>query len=103
MTDRIYSFLGLATKAGKLVSGDAACEKAIKSGSAALVIIAGDAAGNTRKKFIDMCDYREVNFRLFGEKELIGRYTGKEIRSVTAILDRGFTKRLMEMVDSNGL
>lgn len=103
MTSKIYSFLGLATKAGKLLSGDEACDKAIKSGKAKLIIVAGDASSNTKKKFADMCKYRGVNIRVFGEKDQIGRYTGKEVRSVVAILDWGFAGRLIEMIDSNGL
>ncbi len=102
MTNRIYSFMGLATKAGKLLSGEEACDKAVKSGKAKLVIVAGDASENTKKKFIDMCKYRGIDIRVFGEKDSIGRYTGKDVRSVVAILDWGFAGRLMEMIDGNG-
>ena len=49
--DRIYSMLGLAMKAGKVVSGEFAVDKSIKDGSAWLVIIASDASDNTTKKF----------------------------------------------------
>ena len=51
--DRIYSMLGLAMKAGKVVSGEFAVDKSIKDGSAWLVIIASDASDNTTKKFSD--------------------------------------------------
>lgn len=99
MIDRIYSFLGLAMKAGRLVSGEEACEKAAKQGKAELVIIAQDASPNTKKKFSDKCDFRDINTRIFGHKELIGRYIGKEERAVVAILDKGFAKRMVEFID----
>ncbi|MCX7711831.1 MAG: ribosomal L7Ae/L30e/S12e/Gadd45 family protein [Clostridia bacterium] len=99
MTNKVYSFLGLATKAGKVVSGDETCERAIKSGKVFLTLIARDASENTKKKFSDICSYRKVELRFFGEKEMLGRYTGKEIRSVICILEQGFAKRLMEMLD----
>jgi ribosomal protein L7Ae-like RNA K-turn-binding protein len=100
MIDRIYSFLGLAAKAGKLLSGDETCERAIKAGKAQLVLVSGDASGNTLKKFTDMCNFRGIQLKLFGEKEKIGRYIGKDIRSVVVITEIGFAKRLIEMIDS---
>lgn len=103
MVERIYSFLGLATKAGKLLSGDETCERALKSGKVYLVIVSEDAADNTKKKFTDMCNYRSVEIRRFGEKELLGRFTGKKIRSVIAIAERGFAGHLKEMIDSCGI
>jgi ribosomal protein L7Ae-like RNA K-turn-binding protein len=101
--NKIYSFMGLAKKAGKLFSGDETCEKNVKSGKVCLVLISADASENTRKKFFDICSFRGVDIRIFGEKELIGRYIGKEIRSVVAITDKGFAKRLIEMIDGKDL
>ena len=43
--------LGIATKAGKTVTGEFSTEKAVKEGSAYLVVVAGDASNNTKKKF----------------------------------------------------
>lgn len=99
MTEKVYSFLGLATKAGRLQSGDDTCERAVKSGRALLVIVTEDASDNTKKKFSEMCKYRNVDIKFFGQKELLGRYVGKEVRSVAVILDQGFAKRLTEMLD----
>ena len=39
--DRVLSLLGIAQKAGKVVSGGFLCEDAIKSREAVLVILAG--------------------------------------------------------------
>jgi ribosomal protein L7Ae-like RNA K-turn-binding protein len=99
MSDKIYSFIGLATKAGKLVSGEDGCERAIKGGKANLVIVAEDASDNTKKAFNDACKYRNVAIKFFGTKEFLGRYTGKKIRAVVAIIDNGFAKHLIEMLN----
>ena len=48
-TDKILSMLGLAKKAGKLAGGEFSVEKAVKSGRAAVVIVAADASQNTHK------------------------------------------------------
>lgn len=49
--NRILSLIGIATKAGKTASGEFCTEKEVKSGRAALVIVAGDASANTKKNF----------------------------------------------------
>lgn len=103
MADRIYSFLGLAAKAGKVLSGEETCERSLKAGKVFLVIISVDASDNTKKKFSDMCKYRKIDIRCFGEKELLGRYTGKDKRSVAAVTDRGFAGHLKELIDSIGI
>lgn len=100
--DKIYSFIGLATKAGKVLSGDETCERAVKSGNAQLVIVSEDASDNTKKRFNDMCKYRGVNIRFFGTKEKLGRHCGKDIRSVIAITEKGFAGHLCEMTDGYG-
>lgn len=103
MTDRIYSFLGLAAKAGKLVSGEETCERAVKARKANLVIVASDASDNTKKKFGDICTYKGIEVRYFGEKELLGKYTGKDIRSVVAVSGREFAGRLKQLIDSSSI
>ena len=103
MVDRIYSFLGLATKAGKEISGEETCERALKSGKVYLVIVSADASDNTKKKFRDMCSYRSVPIRFFGTKDMLGKFSGKSTRTVVAVTDKGFAGRLQEMIDSYGI
>lgn len=102
MAERIYSFLGLAMKAGRVVSGEETCERALKSGKVSLVIVSDEASENTKKRFRDMCSYRGVEIRFFGEKEMLGKFTGKTVRSVVAITERGFAAHLIEMIDNRG-
>lgn len=98
MIEKVYSMLGLAQKANKLVSGDEICEMTIKSKKSFLVIIAKDASEKTRKKFIDMSNFRNIKCLIFGEKEKIGNCIGKEIRSVVVIKDINFAKKVEELI-----
>jgi ribosomal protein L7Ae-like RNA K-turn-binding protein len=102
MSDRIYSFVGLAARARKLSSGDESCERAMKAGKVYLVIVTEDASENTKKRFRDMCSYRDTPIRCFGEKERLGKAIGKDVRSVVAITDRNFAGHLMEVIDKRG-
>lgn len=99
MTEKVYGFIGLAMKAGKVISGETGCEKAIRSRKASLVIVSEDASLNTRKKFKDACSYYGISFCVFGEKEKIGRCLGKGVRSVIAITDENFSGRLTRLME----
>jgi ribosomal protein L7Ae-like RNA K-turn-binding protein len=99
MENKIYSFLGLARKAGKVVSGDESCGKAIRAGESDLVIIAGDASDNTKKRFTDAGKFNGVAVKIFGKKYDIGKFVGKDIRAVVCIQDAGFAAKLSEMID----
>ena len=70
MDDRqkILNLIGLATKAGKTVSGEFMTEKTVKTGKASLVIISEEASENTKKMFTNMCTYYEVPIYFLGGK-----------------------------------
>ena len=57
--DNVLRMVGIATKAGKVASGEFMTENAVKSGIASLVIVAEDASENTKKKFQNMCEFYE--------------------------------------------
>ncbi len=83
--DKILSLVGLATRAGKTASGEFCTEKEVKTGRAALVIVAGDASENTKKKFRDMCEFYEVPIYFYKDKDTLGHAMGKEFRASLAI------------------
>lgn len=93
------SLLGLATKAGKVVSGEFATEKAVKGKMAFLVLIAEDASENTRKKICDMCMYYRVPFYIIGSKEELGTAIGKEYRACIAVTQEQFAVAMKKKLD----
>ena len=84
--NKVLSLLGLATKAGKVASGEFSTEKSVKTGKGFLVLVADDASQNTRKKFQNMCDFYEVPIYFIANKEELGRFCGKEFRASFAEL-----------------
>lgn len=90
----VFSMLGLCMKAGLLTSGEYMVEKAIKDETAKLVIISEDASENTKKKFNNMCAFRNIEIIEFGDKYSIGKALGKDIRATIGILDEGFAKNI---------
>lgn len=47
---KVLSLIGLATKAGKTVSGEFSTEKSVKTGKGFLALVADDASENTKKE-----------------------------------------------------
>ena len=97
--DKVLSMIGLATKAGKTASGEFCTEREVKTGRAALVIVAGDASDNTKKKFQNMCDFYKVPIYFFEDKDTLGHAMGKEFRASLAVTDAGFAKGIRKHLD----
>ena len=87
--DKVLSMLGIAAKSGSVASGEFSTEKAVKDGRAYLVIVATDASDNTQKMFANMADFYEVPMYLYGDKETLGHFIGKEFRASLAVTNEG--------------
>lgn len=96
---KIKNLLGLAQRAGKLISGDFAVEKAVKRGGAPLVLLAMDCAVNNTKKYTQMAETYGVPLRILLTKEELGQAIGKELRAVVLVNDSGFAKALLAEID----
>lgn len=100
MNAKFLNLMGLCMRAGRLVSGEDACIKAIRSGSAHLVILDGGASANARKALTDACAYRSVPMLETGEGEL-GAAVGKPNRKAVAVTDAGFARALCKAAEPN--
>lgn len=96
--DKTLSLLGLAMKAGKVLSGEFSVEQGIKDGSVSLCIIATDASDNTKKKFNNMCTYRSIQLIELSTKAGLGQAIGKEYRATLGLTDDGFVKAILAKV-----
>ncbi len=98
--DRLLSLLGIAQKAGKVVSGGFLCEKAVKAGQARLVILAADAQKNTVSTISNKCSFYNVPLGFYGTKETLGHAIGKEERSCVAVTDQGLADSINKLLGS---
>ena len=98
MNDRYYSMLGLAQRAGKVVSGSFRVEHEILSGRARLVILSEDMGQAIEKKITDCCRSRNVRFVKTGGREALSHAVGKEDRSCFAVTDDGFAAVLLKLL-----
>ncbi len=95
---KILNLLGLAQRAGRLVSGEDLVVEAIQKKQAKLVFLANDTAGNLSKKVIDKSHTYQVEVvTVFSTLELSAA-VGKA-RKVLAVTDAGFTKKMRSIME----
>ena len=96
--------LGIAQKAGKVVSGTTLVTDGIRSGAPTkcplVVFLASDASQNTVKRVENCCKYYEIPCRrVTSTTAELGTYIGKSgTISAVGILDRGLADALVNLV-----
>jgi ribosomal protein L7Ae-like RNA K-turn-binding protein len=93
------NFLGIAARAGKVISGEELVVKSIQKQNAKIVLLSKDASENTKKKVTDKCLFYKIDFVWIEDRNILGKAIGKEQRVVVAVNDQGFSKRLKELLD----
>lgn len=86
--------LGLAQKAGKVASGDFAVRSALKSGKAKLLVVAEDAAPNSKKDMYYLAEVAGVEVIELLTRDELGYAIGKAKRTALVITDNNFAKML---------
>ncbi len=92
MLDKSLRMLGLATRAGKVITGAELVLKALRSNKIHLIILAQDAKESTAKQF----ENKNVPVIKLADKDTLGKMTGKEIRSVAGVTDESFAKVILK-------
>lgn len=99
MDRRIASLLSLASRAGKLATGEETAQILLRRSEAELIIITEDASQNTKKKFINKCFFYQKPVLVFGERVTLSKCVGKRNRTVYVVTDSGFALRLQALID----
>ena len=102
MTDkeRAYGMIGLATRAGKAVSGSDAVAGAVRAGNVKLLIITKDISGNSLDKVLrNITGTDEIPCYSFGSSDELGDALGKPARAVAAITDKSFADGISAILE----
>ena len=94
----IHNYLGIAQRAGKIVSGENTLMSKGDFHKYALLIIAHDASPAVKKRFLNKAENNNVNHLVFGNKESLGNAIGKSPRTVLALADRNISQKIMELM-----
>ncbi len=95
---KLSNLLGLAQRAGKVISGEELVIKAIQNQEARLVFLARDAAANLTKKVTDKSTYYKIEVSTVFDTLELSTSLGKP-RKVVCVVDAGFTKKMRTLMD----
>jgi predicted RNA-binding protein YlxR (DUF448 family) len=91
MEERIASYLSLANKAGRVVSGsDMVMQVLRKTGKEIIVLLSTDISDDIRQKVVTLARRNSVEYFSLFDKERVGALIGKSLRSVVAVEGQGF-------------
>ena len=92
--DKILNLISIATKAGKVKTGEFLTTKALQLGECYLVVIATDTSEKSTKRLMGISENYECKSIVSGTKEELGKFTGKKEKSVIAITDEGLAQAI---------
>lgn len=98
-SENVLSFLGIAQKARKLISGQDTVERLALLNRIFLIIVSEDASLNTKEKMMFLCKSREIPLYIFSNSEVLGKAIGKEGRKVIGVTDKGFARELINRLN----
>ncbi|MDD2420756.1 MAG: ribosomal L7Ae/L30e/S12e/Gadd45 family protein [Heliobacteriaceae bacterium] len=101
MLTKIHALLGLARRAGKLVSGESAVEANLRNGKTKLLILAEDLSPLAAQKYQLWGRDLGIPVLTFGEKASLGLAVGQSPRALVAILDEGFARAINQVFSTN--
>lgn len=96
--EKLSNLLGLAQRAGKIISGEELVVKAIQHNEARLVFLSNDAAANLTKKITDKSTYYKIEVSTAFNTLELSMALGKP-RKVVAVVDAGFTKKMRTLME----
>ncbi|MDD2234033.1 MAG: L7Ae/L30e/S12e/Gadd45 family ribosomal protein [Desulfitobacteriaceae bacterium] len=95
MIEKILSYLGMARRAGKIVSGEFQVETMLKKNKGQLLILACDAPSGQRK-YEKWAGDHNIPVIIIGTKQELGIALGLSPRSVILVMDEGFAKAILK-------
>lgn len=101
-TANILRFLGLAAKAGKVVSGFDQTASSIERGDVRLLLVSEDISANTLDGILTKLSRSEAQIPQtysIGSSYELGNAIGKPHRAVVGVTDEGFANKLIDMLD----
>ena len=97
---RVLDLLGLAARAGGIVTGTDSVRAAVREGRVRRVILARDTAPGQQRKLTPLLEARGVPFHIRFTRDEVGFAIGRGAVSAVGIMDSSFARRIGELVDA---
>ena len=96
---RILNLIGMARKAGSVVSGSNSVLQELAKPSASFLVVATDAAAGTADKILNRAKGADVPFVKMFNKQILGSAVGRDERSHLVLTNKRFAKNLILEID----
>jgi ribosomal protein L7Ae-like RNA K-turn-binding protein len=88
--------LGLAHRAGAVLTGVGRTRKGIDGGEVALALLARDASKGQLEKVMGILRHRDVPVRWISKQVVLGAAVGQGALSAVGVVDRSFAEQLLK-------
>lgn len=99
LEDRVASYVALANKAGKVVSGSDQVEDAVRRQSVGIVLVAADTSDDIAQKLLRLAERSNIPAYRVLTRDRIGALVGKGLRSAVAVAAGGFVPALRNEIE----
>lgn len=96
--DKLINLLGLAQRAGRLITGEEQVLQAIRKNKVQIVFLANDAGPNLQKKITDKSNYYKIEVSTVFTTLELSTAVGRP-RKVIAVADTGFSKKMRTLME----
>ena len=100
LKDNFFGMLGFAVRSGNVALGAVACDKGVKSGKVALILLDDGASERTKKDTRNMCKFYEVPMIIAEPAGMMSQRCGRAGLMIVGVTDGRFAKRLLEIAES---
>jgi ribosomal protein L7Ae-like RNA K-turn-binding protein len=97
--ERFLAGLGLAARAGYLRVGYDAVNRSLRSGEAAVVVVAGDAPADVRRRLARLADPAGPPQLVILDGNRLGRAVGRGRVVVMAVTEQSLGRRVVELAE----
>ncbi|MGH7447302.1 MAG: L7Ae/L30e/S12e/Gadd45 family ribosomal protein [Longimicrobiales bacterium] len=94
--------LGMATRAGAIVTGTERVREAARSGTLRLAVLAMDASENSRGKLLPLLIARGISHVIRYDRNELGAAIGRGPLSAVGVVDRALANRLLTLMGDSG-
>lgn len=102
-TNKVLNILGLARKAGKIVTGEDTVLKLLRQNKLKIVFVASDASFRQIDKFDKKCYFFKTQFNNMFSSEEISKSIGKPMCKVLGVTDQGFLDALNKSLNGGAI
>lgn len=96
--DRALGLLGMAARAGAIVTGTDRVRTAVRGGGLKLVLLATDASDNSREKLLPLLVARGVSHVIRYDRNELGAAVGRGPLSAVGLVDHALADRLQVLL-----